>query len=210
MSPCPGGCGGRKATKAPAAPVPQAMRRPSADPLAIFSKPAQDGGPVTFKTWDGHDVTVTNADLVRARLVDGNKGSHRVIGPVMHISYGHHSTGQEFLVHRRDLSRILEEVPPAPIDYSPPPVEAVQLPPPVAIAPTPPPALTPVPQPEKRAPLPPPPPPPMFDLAGMNMAQINKAVKGMSKQEATLALAMEQEGKKRPGVIKVLTKAAGK
>lgn len=214
--PCPGGCGRKvgnnQAARAVPQSMPQAAHRPSADPLAIFNRPAQDGGPVTFKTWEGHDVTVGNADLVLARLVDGNKGSHRIIGPVMHISYGHHSTGQEFLVHRRDLNRFLEEVPPTPVDYSPPPTESAPLPPPVALTPTPPPALTPVPQPTMPTPpLPASPTPlPVFDLAGMNMGQINKAVKGMSKREAALALELEQEGKNRPGVVKALTKAAGK
>lgn len=212
--PCPGGCGGRKVVSRPVAQaIPQSMSqaaalRPSADPLSIFNRPAQDGGPVTFKTWEGHDITVGNDDLVLARLVDGNKGSHRIIGPVMHISYGHHSTGQEFLVHRRDLNRFLEEVPPAPVDYSPPPTESAPLPPPVALQSTPP-ALTPVPQPDKPVPLPPA-PLPVFDLSGMNMGQINKAAKGMSRQEAALALEMEKEGKNRPGVVKALTKAAGK
>lgn len=216
--PCPGGCGGKR-TSAPTSPRPvampqaQAARSPRDNPLAIFNVPVRDGGPVTFKTWDGQDIAVGNGDLVMARLVDGNKGSHRVIGHVTRISYGHHSAGQEFLVHRRDLCRILEEVPPAPLDYTPPAVEAAPLPPPVALAPATPvaqqPALTPVPQPEKRAPLPPP-PPPVFDLSAMNMAQINKAIKGMGKKEAALALELEQSGKNRPGVVKALTKAAGK
>lgn len=42
------------------------------------------------------------------------------------------------------------------------------------------------------------------------MGQINKAIKDMNAREINLALELEQKGKNRPGVVKALTKVAGK
>ena len=201
--PCPGGCGGGKQRQ------PAMQATIAVNPFAVLQT-ARDGGPVTFTTWDNKQITVIDNEMAMAKYTSGNRGSHRVIGPNTRISYGQHSGGDVFLVHRRDLGPLFEEVLPK-SDYEPPITEAAPLPPPepiVTIAEPAPAPVAPVPQP-KAAPLPPP-PLPAFDLAKMNMAQVHSAIKGMSKQEAALALVMEQEGKKRPGVVKALTKAAGK
>jgi len=196
--PCPGGCG-KKVKPVQSAPT-QPARRP--DPFAAIAR--QDGGPVTFKTWDNRDITISDADMVRAVDRTGNRGDHRVIGNATRISYGYKVDGQEFLAHRSDLSRTLQEVVVVQPAYEPPPTESAPLPPPAQIA-----AramagaLPPVAPPPKPAPAPLP-PPPTFDPGEMTPAQVKATIAGMSAKEVALMLELEQAGKNRPAVIKVL------
>jgi DNA-directed RNA polymerase alpha subunit len=60
---------------------------------------------------------MSDADLVKVELIDGNRGTHPIIGRSTHTKYGYRVHGEQFLVLRSDYEvqshvfRVVEDLP---------------------------------------------------------------------------------------------------